>query len=295
MLSPRTKRSKSSHLSDREISGSCQRASYPRMSRITTSYLVGTFLLLIQGRCDAFIRKCWIKVCENSGWLSAFGLFVPLQPRHVYCSDVQDIDEFSTVRGGVHTEKDDQFYQKFNTGSVSLSWQNEVMSCLTRPAVVQLGQEWGFKWYFSLTQMIESGCFKELNVFGPGGKRTPDLVWSDTANKEPSSRRGQRGQQGLFRKLFHKRVSLVQRLSLEVYGCDQSWTCAVLQQHPSDSDVESRQKLQPREDAANPEFISATLWRKKTCSNAAREQSFFWQVGLDLHCPILQTLQRLFL
>uniref|UniRef100_A0A8C8DYD4 G protein-coupled receptor kinase n=1 Tax=Oryzias sinensis TaxID=183150 RepID=A0A8C8DYD4_9TELE len=69
-------------------------------------------------------------------------------PRHVYCSDVQDIDEFSTVRGGVHTEKDDQFYQKFNTGSVSLSWQNE---------------------------MIESGCFKELNVFGPGGKRTPDL------------------------------------------------------------------------------------------------------------------------
>uniref|UniRef100_A0A3P9L2L2 G protein-coupled receptor kinase n=1 Tax=Oryzias latipes TaxID=8090 RepID=A0A3P9L2L2_ORYLA len=128
-------------------------------------------------------------------------------PRHVYCSDVQDIDEFSTVRGGVHTEKDDQFYQKFNTGSVSLSWQNE---------------------------MIESGCFKELNVFGPGGKRTPDLVWSDTANKEPSPRRGQRGQQGLFRKLFHKR-------------------------HPSDSDVESRQKLQPREDAANPEFISATL------------------------------------
>uniref|UniRef100_A0A8C7ZA06 G protein-coupled receptor kinase n=1 Tax=Oryzias sinensis TaxID=183150 RepID=A0A8C7ZA06_9TELE len=108
-------------------------------------------------------------------------------PRHVYCSDVQDIDEFSTVRGGVHTEKDDQFYQKFNTGSVSLSWQNE---------------------------MIESGCFKELNVFGPGGKRTPDLVWSDTANKEPSSRRGQRGQQGLFRKLFHKRVSLVQSLSL---------------------------------------------------------------------------------
>uniref|UniRef100_A0A8C7ZBV3 G protein-coupled receptor kinase n=1 Tax=Oryzias sinensis TaxID=183150 RepID=A0A8C7ZBV3_9TELE len=100
-------------------------------------------------------------------------------PRHVYCSDVQDIDEFSTVRGGVHTEKDDQFYQKFNTGSVSLSWQNE---------------------------MIESGCFKELNVFGPGGKRTPDLVWSDTANKEPSSRRGQRGQQGLFRKLFHKRL-----------------------------------------------------------------------------------------
>lgn len=57
---------------------------------------------------------------------------MPLQPRHVYCSDVQDIDEFSTVRGVVHTDKDDQFYKQFNTGSVPLSWQNEVTSRLTR-------------------------------------------------------------------------------------------------------------------------------------------------------------------
>uniref|UniRef100_A0A3B3CRI9 G protein-coupled receptor kinase n=1 Tax=Oryzias melastigma TaxID=30732 RepID=A0A3B3CRI9_ORYME len=66
--------------------------------------------------------------------------FTP-DPRHVYCSDVQDIDEFSTVRGVVHTDKDDQFYKQFNTGSVPLSWQNE---------------------------MMETGCFKELN----GEKRT---------------------------------------------------------------------------------------------------------------------------
>ncbi|KAF6726147.1 G protein-coupled receptor kinase 5 [Oryzias melastigma] len=99
--------------------------------------------------------------------------FTP-DPRHVYCSDVQDIDEFSTVRGVVHTDKDDQFYKQFNTGSVPLSWQNE---------------------------MMETGCFKELNVFGPGGTRTPDLVWSYTPVSEPRPKRG------LFRKLFHKRVS----------------------------------------------------------------------------------------
>uniref|UniRef100_A0A3Q1FKZ7 Uncharacterized protein n=1 Tax=Acanthochromis polyacanthus TaxID=80966 RepID=A0A3Q1FKZ7_9TELE len=27
-------------------------------------------------------------------------------------------------------------------------------------------------------QIIETGCFKELNLFGPGGSRSPDLDWS---------------------------------------------------------------------------------------------------------------------
>ncbi|XP_051794728.1 G protein-coupled receptor kinase 5 [Acanthochromis polyacanthus] len=72
-------------------------------------------------------------------------------PRLVYCSDVQDIEEFSIVKGVTLDQRDSDFYSRFNTGKVPISWQNEI---------------------------IETGCFKELNLFGPGGSRSPDLDWS---------------------------------------------------------------------------------------------------------------------
>lgn len=56
------------------------------------------------------------------------GLFLHLKPRLVYCSDVQDIEEFSTVKGVTLDQMDDNFYSKFNTGSVPITWQNEVLS-----------------------------------------------------------------------------------------------------------------------------------------------------------------------
>ncbi|XP_016400339.1 G protein-coupled receptor kinase 5-like [Sinocyclocheilus rhinocerous] len=73
--------------------------------------------------------------------------FVP-DPRAVYCADVLDIDQFSTVKGVSLDQVDENFYSKFNTGSVPVPWQNEI---------------------------IETECFKDLNVFGPRGTRTPDL------------------------------------------------------------------------------------------------------------------------
>ncbi|KAG8135556.1 hypothetical protein E2320_008572, partial [Naja naja] len=73
--------------------------------------------------------------------------FVP-DPRAVYCKDVLDIEQFSTVKGVNLDQTDDDFYSKFSTGSVSIPWQNE---------------------------MIETECFKELNVFGPNGTISPDL------------------------------------------------------------------------------------------------------------------------
>ncbi|XP_027562062.1 G protein-coupled receptor kinase 5-like [Neopelma chrysocephalum] len=75
--------------------------------------------------------------------------FVP-DPRAVYCKDVLDIEQFSTVKGVNLDQTDSDFYAKFATGSVSIPWQNE---------------------------MIETECFKDLNVFGPGGTRSPDLDW----------------------------------------------------------------------------------------------------------------------
>lgn len=60
-----------------------------------------------------------------------------------------DIEQFSTVKGVNIDESDTNFYTKFNTGSVSISWQNE---------------------------MMETECFRELNVFGPEECPTPDLL-----------------------------------------------------------------------------------------------------------------------
>ncbi|KAJ8286129.1 hypothetical protein GJAV_G00034870 [Gymnothorax javanicus] len=76
--------------------------------------------------------------------------FVP-DPRAVYCKDVLDIEQFSTVKGVNLDQTDNDFYSKFATGSVSIPWQNE---------------------------MIETECFKDLNVFAPNGSRPPDLDWN---------------------------------------------------------------------------------------------------------------------
>ncbi|XP_013883582.1 G protein-coupled receptor kinase 5 [Austrofundulus limnaeus] len=81
----------------------------------------------------------------------------PFKPDHrlVYCNDVQDIEEFSPVRGVVLNQTDSEFYAKFNTGVNPIPWQNE---------------------------LIETGCFEELNIFGAMGTRTPDLEQLQVTN-----------------------------------------------------------------------------------------------------------------
>lgn len=111
----------------------------------------------------------------------------------MYCSDVQDIDEFSTVKGVTLDQTDANFYSKFNTGSVPVAWQNEVRSLTftshepsARPSFTS-----------SLLQMIQTGCFLELNMFGPEGSRSPDLDWSQA----PGSPK-----RGLLTRLFRRNV-----------------------------------------------------------------------------------------
>ncbi|XP_044188978.1 G protein-coupled receptor kinase 5 [Thunnus albacares] len=119
-------------------------------------------------------------------------------PRLVYCSDVQDIDEFSTVKGVVLDQTDNNFYSKFNTGSVPISWQNE---------------------------MIETGCFKELNVFGPEGSRSPDLDYSQTPENPKRS---------LLDRIFRRH-------------------------HPPEPSEESRQNLVSNETYMTSEILSTAL------------------------------------
>lgn len=66
----------------------------------------------------------------------------------MYAKDVLDIEQFSTVKGVNLDASDENFYTKFNTGSVSIPWQQEI---------------------------IDTCCYKELNRFdcGDPGEKSP--------------------------------------------------------------------------------------------------------------------------
>ena len=55
------------------------------------------------------------------------------QQKAVYAKDVLDIEQFSTVKGVTLGESDEDFYKRFNTGCVSITWQNEVYYFETFP------------------------------------------------------------------------------------------------------------------------------------------------------------------
>ena len=57
--------------------------------------------------------------------------FEIIQQKAVYAKDVLDIEQFSTVKGVTIGEKDEDFYKKFNTGCVSITWQTEANEIFT--------------------------------------------------------------------------------------------------------------------------------------------------------------------
>ncbi|KTG05871.1 hypothetical protein cypCar_00028562 [Cyprinus carpio] len=98
--------------------------------------------------------------------------FIP-DPQAIYCKDVLDIEQFSTVKGVELEPKDDSFYSKVSTGSVPIPWQNE---------------------------MIETECFKELNILNLDGTVPPDLDWRGQPSPPPK--------QGLLQRLFGRQFLL---------------------------------------------------------------------------------------
>ncbi|NXT30491.1 GRK5 kinase, partial [Syrrhaptes paradoxus] len=73
--------------------------------------------------------------------------FVP-DPRRVYAKDLGDVGAFSSVRGVELDEGDAALGDTFASGTVPIPWQEE---------------------------LIETGVFQELNVWGPPGTLPPDL------------------------------------------------------------------------------------------------------------------------
>ncbi|XP_069488157.1 G protein-coupled receptor kinase 4 isoform X1 [Ambystoma mexicanum] len=95
--------------------------------------------------------------------------FIP-DPRAVYCKDVLDIEQFSTVKGVNLDTTDDNFYSKFVTGCVSIPWQQE---------------------------MIETECFQDINIYETDGCLSPDLDVSKPVLKP---------KRGFFHRLFRRGV-----------------------------------------------------------------------------------------
>uniref|UniRef100_F1KTH0 G protein-coupled receptor kinase n=1 Tax=Ascaris suum TaxID=6253 RepID=F1KTH0_ASCSU len=101
-------------------------------------------------------------------------------PRAVYAKDVLDIEQFSTVKGVRLDAADNQFYSKFNTGRVSIPWQNE---------------------------MIETECFQELNVMEVNGTLVADLRSDPPANfTGEGSGAVSNSRSGFFARLFKRKV-----------------------------------------------------------------------------------------
>ncbi|KAJ6654945.1 hypothetical protein lerEdw1_006416 [Lerista edwardsae] len=73
--------------------------------------------------------------------------FVP-DPKVVYAKDIGSVGAFSTVKGVVLDDTDKAFYSDFSTGNIPIPWQEE---------------------------MIETGVFGELNVWGAKGSVPRDL------------------------------------------------------------------------------------------------------------------------
>nr|KAF6386919.1 G protein-coupled receptor kinase 4 [Myotis myotis] len=93
-------------------------------------------------------------------------------PCAVYCKDIMDIEQFSTVRGIYLDAADTTFYSQFVTGSVSIPWQNE---------------------------MIESECFKDINE--SENEETRDLHQGDkTCQPKPAPKR----KRGFFHRLLSR-------------------------------------------------------------------------------------------
>lgn len=136
---------------------------------------------------------------------------------------------------GVELEPtDNDFYQKFATGSVPIPWQNEV-GLQDRSLLLQraCGPPWphalsrrvhavpaGFALcralgdgfcaavaaaIFVLFQMIETECFKELNVFSTDGTVPPDLDWKGQPSPQPKK--------GLLQRLFSRQVRVFVSIS----------------------------------------------------------------------------------
>lgn len=77
---------------------------------------------------DLFMNQTSLLILMNAPGAQHDMLLYLSQPQAIYCKDVLDIEQFSTVKGVELEPKDDSFYSKVSTGSIPIPWQDEVRS-----------------------------------------------------------------------------------------------------------------------------------------------------------------------
>lgn len=77
---------------------------------------------------DLFMNQTLLLILMNAPGAQHDMLLYLSQPQAIYCKDVLDIEQFSTVKGVELEPKDDSFYSKVSTGSIPIPWQDEVRS-----------------------------------------------------------------------------------------------------------------------------------------------------------------------
>lgn len=118
-----------------------------------------SFLLLIRTVCHPRekIRTHVSLCCVCTGILTP--PFVP-DSKTVYAKDVDNVGAFSTVKGVQLDDKDVDFFDEFASGNIPIPWQEE---------------------------MIETGIYGELTVWGPGGTLPNDLRRESILEQPPKS------------------------------------------------------------------------------------------------------------
>lgn len=182
-------------------------------------------------------------------------LVSPLQPRLVYCNDVQDIDEFSSVKGVVLDHTDGDFYSKFNTGSVPLTWQNEVFAFLgysptmspnksrkprplpPSPCSSAVDRDWLFR---------GAECFWPWGIAIARPRLVPGPGEPQTQSAAPN--------------LPQTRKSKVCCSACVCSSCISNSSLSFLRQHPPDTSDESKQSLVSNDAYMKSGLLSNTLW-----------------------------------
>lgn len=180
------------------------------------------------------------------------------QPRLVYCSDVQDIDEFSTVKGVTLDHTDDYFYNQFNTGSVPITWQNEVRSY---QSYVASSVQTGSANPSPRSSGDRDGVFQGAEYFWTWGISVsrPGLV--------PDARQPQTQPAGPDLPQTCKNTVCC----LCVWGGSE-WrlNISLLRQHPADAADESRQSLVSNETYMKSGLVSTALWGRPAHTDALK-------------------------
>lgn len=126
-------------------------------------WLANGLFIIVESDISSYFNDC----TRSVAWHAFF--FCLSQPQAIYCKDVLDIEQFSTVKGVELEPKDDSFYSKVSTGSVPIPWQNEVRSLPRITSVnvlpwLTIYDQHTIKWKLMLTLIMCANRLQSMQI-----------------------------------------------------------------------------------------------------------------------------------